>query len=454
MLSSLVQKAQNFIETNDPFRDPFGSVQDRRASKAGLFRHQFRLPDSQNPLDEIICHLIIHASKPNAAKDGGFAGEDRPSRPAAHYEGRLHVSEGFLCFSSKASSFLPTASTSASSVFTGQTHGSGPVGNGFTLPLCTIRRVERLNSSTLQFALSMTTWNGFSEKTPGAGADTKVPPRRFTLDLVGSQHQCERFCDVLKKGLRAATRNVASLRAVSQECYSEYFLATEGAKDAARKGETEEKLVDTEDRQPPDAGLGTIFKYPGDARKLRDKSKMRLWREYMLDNGRNVSLIRQPNFHKLIRVGLPNRLRGETWELTSGSLFLRLQDPQLYQETLNKYEGQTSMAIEEIEKDLNRSLPEYPGFQSEDGIGRLRRVLTAYSWINESVGYCQAMNIVVAALLMLVNPLLDHRLPRLTAAKIHVRNAGVLPAVSALRSPITRILLDDHVRHVARPARL
>ena len=79
---------------------------------------------------------------------------------------------------------------------------------------------------------------------------------------------------------------------------------------------------------------------------------------------------------------------------------MRLQKPKLFEETLSKYSGRGSLAIDEIEKDLNRSLPEYPGFQSEEGIGRLRRVLTAYSWTNEEVGYCQAMNIVVAALLM------------------------------------------------------
>jgi len=122
----------------------------------------------------------------------------------------------------------------------------------------------------------------------------------------------------------------------------------------------------------------------------------------IIENGRSATLIRQPTFHKLIRVGLPNRLRGEMWELASGSFFLRLQNPRLYTETLAKYSGRESLAIDEIEKDLNRSLPEYPGFQSEEGIGRLRRVLTAYSWTNEEVGYCQAMNIVVAALLMYV----------------------------------------------------
>ena len=81
---------------------------------------------------------------------------------------------------------------------------------------------------------------------------------------------------------------------------------------------------------------------------------------------------------------------------------MRLQKPKLFEETLSKYSGRGSLAIDEIEKDLNRSLPEYPGFQSEEGIGRLRRVLTAYSWTNEEVGYCQAMNIVVAALLMYI----------------------------------------------------
>ena len=90
--------------------------------------------------------------------------------------------------------------------------------------------------------------------------------------------------------------------------------------------------------------------------------------------------------------------------MTSGSLFLRLRSPKLYQETLAQFQGQESLAIDEIEKDLNRSLPEYPGYQSEEGIGRLRRVLTAYSWTNAQIGYCQAMNIVVAALLMYAPP--------------------------------------------------
>lgn len=388
MLSSLVSKAQSFIDANDPFRDS----PNRDSAKATLFRHQFRLPDTQTPVDEINAQLLLFTPRTTHSKEG-ISEKEIEWRPGNRYEGRLHLSEQFLCFSTQASSFAPSSSTGASSVFTGQTHGSGPSGNGFTLPLCAIRRVERLNSHNFLFALSITTWNGTSSPS-GGGADGKTPTRKFTLELVSSRQACERFCDGLKRGLRQGMKEVSNLRTISQQCYSEYLLATDGPKNA--------KALDADgnEMQPPDAGLGTLFKYPGDARKLRDKSKMRLWHEYLRENGRNATLIRQPNFHKLIRVGLPNRLRGETWELTSGSLFLRLQNPNLYANTLVKYDGQQSMAIDEIEKDLNRSLPEYPGFQSEEGIGRLRRVLTAYSWIDTDVGYCQAMNIVVAALLI------------------------------------------------------
>ncbi|GAO17762.1 uncharacterized protein UV8b_04168 [Ustilaginoidea virens] len=376
-LSNIVQKAQQLI---DPTQGLNLSSSDKNPSKASLFRNQFRLPSSQNPLYEINAELTI---PPSNATQG-----DKDHDRGWHYAGKLHISEAYMCFSTTPSSFAQSASTSTSLAFTGQTHGAGPSGNGFTFPLCAIRRVERLNSQNFQFALAITSWNGLLADNPKEKDGTKdakgVREQRVTIHLAGSRLACERFCDGLKRGLRAGVGNVGKLRKVVAECYSEHLLRPEDKKAA----------------NPPDAGLGMIFRYPGDPKKLRDRAKMRLWAEYLRDNGRNATLIRQPTFHKLIRVGLPNRLRGEIWELTSGSLYSRLENPTLYADTLTRFQGQESLAIDEIEKDLNRSLPEYPGFQSEEGIGRLRRVLTAYSWVNPDVGYCQAMNIVVAALLI------------------------------------------------------
>jgi TBC1 domain family member 8/9 len=384
-LSSLVQKAQSFIEPNLLG----GTSSDDKPTKAALFRHQFRLPDSQNPLQEITAELTLGSSHPSIRNTSG-----EKTRLGTHYVGKLHLSEQYLCFSTQGSSFVSTASNSSSTSFTGQTHGTGPAGNGFTLPLCAIRRVERLHTANaLSFALALTTSNGYTDAKAKDGKGFVA--QKLTILLAGSRQQCERFCDGLKKGLRGGIKDVERLKQVVDGCYSEYHLAEDGP---IRKDTVDEKPQDK--RDPPDTGLGAVFRYPGDARKLRDKAKMRLWKEYMKENGRNATLVRQPTFHKLIRVGLPNRLRGETWELTSGSFFLRLEQPKLYTDTLTKYSGQQSLAIDEIEKDLNRSLPEYPGFQSEEGIGRLRRVLTAYSWTNPQVGYCQAMNIVMAAMLM------------------------------------------------------
>ena len=90
------------------------------------------------------------------------------------------------------------------------------------------------------------------------------------------------------------------------------------------------------------------------------------------------------------------------WETLSGSLYLRFENPGYYDRIIAENVGRTNTSTEEIEKDLHRSLPEYSAYQSEEGIAALRRVLQAYSFKNPELGYCQAMNILAAAILMYV----------------------------------------------------
>lgn len=110
-------------------------------------------------------------------------------------------------------------------------------------------------------------------------------------------------------------------------------------------------------------------------------------------HGRNLTLLRYPQCTRLVQVGLPNRLRGEMWETLSGSLYIRFVSPGVYERILEENKGRTSTSTEEIEKDLHRSLPEYSAYQTEEGIGALRRVLQAYSFKNPETGYCQVCDI-------------------------------------------------------------
>lgn len=261
-----MQKAQQFIEpTLNTITAPVST--DRRPSKATLFRYQFRLPDSQNPLQEITAELTLQPHHSTRGTSEGATDGERGQ--GNHYVGKLHLSEQYLCFSTQGSSFVNTASSSSSSSFTGQTHGAGPAGNGFTLPLCGIRRVERLHSQSYMFALAITTWNGIPD------SKSKTPAgQKLTIQLAGSRQACERFCDSLKKGLRECVKGVDTLRKVAATSYSEYLLATD-EENKPSGGDAKQG------RDHPDTGLGLTFRYPGNARKLRDATKIRLWREYL-----------------------------------------------------------------------------------------------------------------------------------------------------------------------------
>nr|XP_024654718.1 TBC1 domain family member 9B isoform X1 [Maylandia zebra] len=133
---------------------------------------------------------------------------------------------------------------------------------------------------------------------------------------------------------------------------------------------------------------------------MREKMKEESWNIHFLEFGRGVCMYRTSRTRELVLNGIPERLRGELWLLFSGAQNEMATHPGYYGELVEQAMGLCSLATEEIERDLHRSMPEHRAFQNEMGIAALRRVLTAYAHRNPGIGYCQAMNIVTSVLLL------------------------------------------------------
>ncbi|RKP05096.1 rab-GTPase-TBC domain-containing protein [Thamnocephalis sphaerospora] len=288
----------------------------------------------------------------------------------------------------------------------------------FVLPLFAVRRVERVHSTAFTIALSITNWHQM----------------RMILRLESSLDASDNFCCALRDQLKRRGRTLKSLKPFLSTCFSEVLLADKDAGDHL-------------------GGLGLTHGFPGDTKKSKDANKINYWKKYMRDYGRNLTLARLGNFSKLVRIGLPNRLRGEIWELCSGSIYYRCMNPGVYEKLLEDHKDNTSLSIEEIEKDLNRSLPEYPAYQTPEGIETLRRVLVAYAWKNPELGYCQAMNIVVSALLIYMteeqafwtlNVLCDRLLPGYYSTSMY--GALLDQAVFEQLVRETMPILDEHFK--------
>ncbi|CAK9779640.1 TBC-domain-containing protein [Cutaneotrichosporon oleaginosum] len=104
-------------------------------------------------------------------------------------------------------------------------------------------------------------------------------------------------------------------------------------------------------------------------------------------------------FLRLVRKGIPMPYRGDVWAECSGARNLLV--PGEYAEILAVHKDDQSMVMAEIEKDVGRTFPGNVFFGGDGpGVAKLRRVLTAYSWHNPAVGYCQGMNMLAATLLL------------------------------------------------------
>jgi hypothetical protein len=96
-----------------------------------MFTKRFRIPLSE------VLHETVHVRCIRILEKDG-------QREEVTFRGRLYLSDGYIAFESTARQPSPQQNSSAC---------------WFTLPLFTIRKVERLNTGSYAYSLSLTTWH-------------------------------------------------------------------------------------------------------------------------------------------------------------------------------------------------------------------------------------------------------------------------------------------------------
>lgn len=123
----------------------------------------------------------------------------------------------------------------------------------FSIPLCTIRRVERLNSRTGAFALSILLWHGL----------------KLIIQLTSLRPTADLFCARLRDGLKEQLQSgqMKAMKAFVKTCYSETLVAS-GAYNVDHEREDGSLITpDSPEGSVHLGGLGLTYKFPGDPKK-------------------------------------------------------------------------------------------------------------------------------------------------------------------------------------------
>jgi hypothetical protein len=156
----------------------------------------------------------------------------------------------------------------------------------YTIPLSTIRRVERLNARAGIYALSLLTWHGL----------------KLVVQLTSLRPTADLFCSLLKDALKVELQKgqMKQVKSFVKTCYSEVLVnGSSTAPENEREDGSLDDQVPTSEEITYHGGLGLKFKFPGDPKKyvlrspresnkshcaiirLRETSKIKLWTTYL-----------------------------------------------------------------------------------------------------------------------------------------------------------------------------
>ncbi|KAI9496909.1 rab-GTPase-TBC domain-containing protein [Zychaea mexicana] len=146
-----------------------------------------------------------------------------------------------------------------------------------------------------------------------------------------------------------------------------------------------------------------------------------------------------------IQRGVPPSLRGMIWQL-----FARSKDPDLEERYLQLI-NEESVYEKAITRDLPRTFPNHPYFQSKAGQEALFNVVKAYSIHDNEVGYCQGISFIAGPLLL--------NMPEEEAFCVLVQlmnqyslRGHFMPQLDLLHQRLYQFdgVLQDHLPHVHR----
>ncbi|XP_023683452.2 TBC1 domain family member 9-like isoform X1 [Paramormyrops kingsleyae] len=320
---------------------------DARA-KSERYRALFRLPKNEKLDGHTDCTLWVPFNK-------------------THILGQMFVSTNYICFSSKEETLC-----------------------SLIIPLREVTVVEKADSSSvLPSPLSISTKNRMTF------LFANLKDRDFLVQRISD------FLQQTTSGIYFEEEITGSFSSSDDEAYShQSSLPSCGSEPEC------ERLFSLSDDSIPTASQALMTMYRRKSpeefnpKLAKEILKEKDWRSHFAEYGQGVCMYRTERTKDLVLRGIPDSMRGELWLLFSGAINEMTTHPGYYEELVEKSMGKCSLATEEIERDLHRSLPEHPAFQNEIGISALRRVLTAYAFRNPDIGYCQAMNIVTSVLLL------------------------------------------------------